>query len=110
MKTKEILNLDFRKEENKIIIQKVLRQIKPLSKYTDEIPIIDLEKTLKVLCVKYNFCQSNFYIDFKANKDYPVYKIVFMNVNKQYKIYGICLYELFAKSVIQIYTLTRKEK
>ena len=43
MTTEEILNLDYRKEESKTKIQKVLRKIKPLSKYSeeDDIPLVD---------------------------------------------------------------------
>ena len=49
MKTEQILNLDFRKEENQGIIQKVLRKIKPLSKYSDEVvPIEAIEKLVRV--------------------------------------------------------------
>lgn len=55
MKTEQIMNLDYRKEENQKIIQKVLRQVKPLSKFSDEeqIPIEMLEKTVSVLTNKY---------------------------------------------------------
>ena len=55
MKTEQILNLDYRKEESQEIIQKVLRKIKPLSKYSDEsnIPIEAIEKLIRVLVQKY---------------------------------------------------------
>ena len=55
MKTEQILNLDYRKKENKEIIQKVLRKIKPLSKYSDEVdvPIEAIEKLIHVLVQKY---------------------------------------------------------
>ena len=55
MKTEDIINLDCRKEENKEIIQKVLRKIKPLSRYPDgcDIPFEAIEKAITVMCKKY---------------------------------------------------------
>ena len=51
MKTEDIINLDCRKEENKEIIQKVLRKIKPLSRYPDgcDIPFEAIEKAITVM-------------------------------------------------------------
>ena len=56
MTTKEVMNLDYREEENQEIIQKVLRQIKPLSRYSDEceIPFEAIEKAIVVMSKKYN--------------------------------------------------------
>ena len=55
MRTDQILNLDYREEESKEIIQKVLRKIKPLSRYSldEDVPIEALEKLIKVMVHKY---------------------------------------------------------
>ena len=45
MTTNEIINLDYREKKNQEIIQKALRKIKPLSKYSEEyVPYSALEK------------------------------------------------------------------
>ena len=63
------MNLDCRKEENKEIIQKVLRKIKPLSKYSvgECIPISALEKAITVMTKKYNMHIREFVLDIQSN-------------------------------------------
>lgn len=56
MKTEDILSLDCRKEENKRIIQKALRKLKPFKRYEDDdddIPQEKVEKFMEVLQRKY---------------------------------------------------------
>ena len=55
MKTEDILNLDYRKEENQEAIQRVLRKIKPLSKFSEDenIPFEKLEKLIGLYQNKY---------------------------------------------------------
>ena len=96
------MNLDCRKEENKEIIQKVLRKIKPLSKYSvDEcIPISALEKAITVMTKKYNMHIREFVLDTQSNAKNGIWRVVIINDNDLSileVIYGITLYEAFAK-------------
>lgn len=125
MKTDEIINLDYRKEESKEIIQKVLRKIKPLSKYSDEsnIPIEAIEKLIRVLVQKYEITPQWMSMSYFE----PILGIYSIGVKTttDHKwlgtVYGMCLYEVFAKLAIKMYsevksgnipvrTMTKEEK
>lgn len=125
MKTEQILNLDYRKEENREIIQKVLRKIKPLSKYSDEInvPIEAIEKLVRVMVQKYEITPQWMSMSYFE----PVLGIYSIGVKTttDHKwlgtVYGMCLYEVFAKLAIKMYadirlgnipvkTMTKEEK
>lgn len=125
MKTEEILNLDYRKEENQEIIQKVLRKIKPLSKYSDEsnVPIEAIEKLVRVLVQKYEITPQWMSMSYFE----PILGIYSIGVKTttDHKwlgtVYGMCLYEVFAKLAIKMYsevksgnipvkTMTKEEK
>lgn len=113
MTTKEIINLDYRKEENKEIIQKVLRQIKPLSKYPDgcDIPFHDLEKAVTVMCKKYKMRVNQLIPDIQANDKSVVWRAWLLNETNLKTIdmvYGISLYEVLAKISIRLYAEIRK--
>lgn len=114
MKTEQIMNLDYRKEENQKIIQKVLRQVKPLSKFSDEeqIPIEMLEKTVSVLTNKYEIQPQWITCGFRG----PIrggigYYSVGVKTTTDHKWLGDAsgrtIYELFAKLVIKMYTHVR---
>ena len=113
MKTEDILNLDCRKEENKKIIQKVLRKIKPLSKYSDEceIPLEAIEKLLAVMCKKYCVNIKEITANVLANDKQIIWKATIINENEfallNY-VYGISIYEVLSKSTIYIYTKVKK--
>lgn len=108
MKTEQILNLDYRKEENQEIIQKVLRKIKPLSKYSEEeqVPIESIEKLIQVLCQKYNITPQWMSMSFSEPK-LSIYSIG-VKTTTDHKwlgnVYGMCLYEVFAKLAIKMYS------
>ena len=111
MKTEQILNLDFRKKENKKIIQKVLRKIKPLSKYSDEedIPLEKIEKVVKVLANKYEITPQWLNMSYRSN-ECSIYSIgIKTTTNHKWlgNVYGMCLYELFAKMAIKMYSEIR---
>ena len=114
MKTEQILNLDYRKEESKEIIQKVLRKIKPLSKYSEEeqIPIEVIEKVIRVLCTKYEITPQWMNISFRDGIT-NIYSIG-VKTTTDHKwlgnVYGICLYEVFAKLVIKMYSEVKSGK
>ena len=124
MKTEQILNLDYRKEENQEIIQKVLRKIKPLSRYSDEsnIPIEAIEKLVRVLVQKYEIMPQWMTMSyFEPNHNIYSIGIKTMTDNEWLgTVYGMCLYEVFAKLAIKMYsevksgnvlmrTITKKE-
>lgn len=125
MKTEQILNLDYRKEESQEIFQKVLRKIKPLSKYSDEsnIPIEAIEKLVRVLVQKYEITPQWMSMSYFE----PILGIYSIGVKTttDHKwlgtVYGMCLYEVFAKLAIKMYsevksgnipvrTMTKEEK
>ena len=110
MKTEQILNLDFRKEENQEIIQKVLRKIKPLSKYSDEVvPIEAIEKLVRILVQKYEITPQWMTMSF-FEKTHIIYSIGIKTTNDHKwvgTVYGSCLYEVFAKLAIKMYSEVR---
>ena len=113
MTTNEILQLDCREEKNQKIIQKVLRKIKPLSKYSDEedIPFSAIEKAIVVMCKKYCVRIRDFVPDVWSNESHTIWKAWIINDTNHETIdtvYGITLYEVFAKCAIRLYTEVKK--
>lgn len=125
MKTEQILNLDYRKEESQEIIQKVLRKIKPLSRYSDEtnIPIEAIEKLVHVLVKKYEIMPQWMSMSY-FESILSIYSISIKTTTDDKwlgTVYGMCLYEVFAKLAIKMYseiksgnvpvrTMTKEEK
>lgn len=113
MTTKDVLNLDCRVDKNKKIIQKVLKQIKPLSKYSDEseIPFEAIEKAITVMCKKYMLRIRDFAPDVLANDNNLIWRATLEN-ETNFKVldvvYGITVYEVFAKAAIRLYAEVRK--
>lgn len=113
MTTNEVINLDYREKKNKIIIQKVLRKIKPLSKYPDgsEIPLNDLEKVITIISKKYPLRVRELYPDIWSNDKLIIWKATLMN-ETTFKVigsvYGVSIYEVFAKIVIKLYSEIKK--
>ena len=108
MKTEDILNLDYRKEKNKEIIQRVLRKIKPLSKFSDEeeIPLEAIEKVVRVMVNKYEITPQWVMMSFHE-EDRIIYSISVKETSEGKWLgnaYGICLYEAFAKLAIKMYS------
>ena len=113
MTTKQIINLDYRKEENQETIQKVLRKIKPLSKYSDEyeIPFSALEKAITVMCKKYCMQLRDLTPDMWSNHNHTIWRATLINETNLKTIeivYGISLYEVFAKTAIRLYAEVKK--
>ena len=113
MTTKEIINLDYREKRNQEIIQRVLRQIKPLSRYSDEceIPFSALEKAITVMCKKYCMRIRDFAPDVWSNNDCTIWSATLINeitLKTIDMVYGVSLYEVFAKCAIRLYTEVRK--
>ena len=113
MSTKQLLNLDCRKEENQKIIQKVLRQIKPLSRYSDEenTPFSALERAITIMCKKYCMRIAELTPDVLANDKHIIWKAKLINETNSKTIdnvYGVSFYEVLAKSAIRLYAEVKK--
>ena len=117
MKTEQILKLDYRKEESQEIIQKVLRKIKPLSKYSDEsnVPIEAIEKLIRVLVQKYEITPQWMTMSYfePTIGIYGIYSIS-VKTTTDHKwlgsVHGMCLYEVFAKLAIKMYSEVKSGK
>lgn len=108
MKTEQILNLDYRKKETKEIIQKVLRKIKPLSKCSEEhdIPLEAIEKVVRIISQKYEIVPQWMVISLYESA-INVYSISVKTADTHQwlgNVYGMCLYEVFAKLAIKMYS------
>lgn len=111
MTTNQVLRLDCREKENAKIIQKVLKQIKPLSKYSgEEVPLWAVEKAISVMSKKYNVRVREFSPDVWANKNETIWRATVVDETNlsTISIYGISLYEVFAKVAVQMYSMVRK--
>lgn len=114
--TDQVLNFDYSKEENKKIIQKVLTQIKPLSKFSDEeeIPLELLEKTVSVLVNKYAIIPQWISMNYKGLRKGTIVTYscgVKRSDTHEWlgTVYASSLYELFTKLAIKIYSEVRSE-
>lgn len=110
MTTNEILQLDCRKEENKQIIQKVLKKIGPLSKYSEEeqVPFEKVEKLVVVLSKKYNMYVRELMSDAWSNSNDIIWEATVIGGTKPVTIRPVCglsLYEVFAKIAICMYSI-----
>lgn len=113
MTTSQVLNLDCREKKNKEIIQKVLRQIKPLSRYSDEddIPFAAIEKAIVVMCKKYMMRVNSLTPDVWSNNEHAIWRAWLTNDTNLETIdivYGISLYEIFAKIAIRLYSEVKR--
>lgn len=111
MKTEEILNLDFRKEESKFIIQKALKKISFFSKFENEdVPIEAIELFIGKVSKKYDVLPQNMRM-FLLDNGLFMYAIdvkKMSNYEYLWTIHGICLYEVFAKLAINLYVQIKK--
>lgn len=110
MKTEDILQLDCREKENKKIVQKVLRKIKPLSKCSEEIvPMEMLERVLRIIEKKYGYHIFMIFPDTYSSDDGIIWRAEVSSkktdkISYNKNIYGITFYEVIAKSVIYMYS------
>ena len=114
MTTKELLNLDYRDKQNKQIIQKALLRIKPLSKFSDEeyVPFEAVEKLLHLIGSKYKVWVKDITLDSQVGDGYDVSRAHIIhedNLETMEIVFGMCMYELFAKVVIFLWSEVKKE-
>lgn len=115
MTTSEIINLDFRKKENQEIIQRVLRKIKPLAKCSEEeiVPLEMLEKVVHNICLKYKVHVDEISPNIHANDEETIWCVTLKNeidFEEVSIVFGISIYELFAKMVIKLYSWIRGDR
>ena len=112
MTTKQILDLDYREEKNKKIIQKCLCKFKPFAKYSDEIvPLEMLEKFMCKLSIKYQI-YPQYITPIYLKNEVIQYSISIKRTDTNDwlgSVYACCLYELVAKSCIKMYSDIKKE-
>ena len=114
MKTNDLLNLDCREEKSKRIIQKALKIIKPLAKYSDEqiIPLEKIEKAINIMTNKYAMC-IQWITPSKCEEKYMLYSLSIKN-DDDYSwvgtVYGVTIYEVFAKCAILMYATIKGKK
>ena len=111
MTINEILELDFRDASARKLVQLELKKIKPLSKISGDVPLEKLEKTLYVLLENYAIFVQNIGCDNRSCDGFLLYNLSLVDLKDLHiigKVWGISIYELFAKSVIFAYAITRK--
>lgn len=109
----QLLNLDCREEGSEEILQKYLKKIKPLVKYkgVEDVPFYKIEKVITVLSKKYNIRVREFVPDVWANDGETIWRAILIddrNLNQAGIIYGLSLYEVFAKTAIYMYSVKEK--
>ena len=109
MTTNQILQLDCREERNIKIIQKVLKKIGPLSKYSGEeqVPFEKVEKLVTVLSKRYNIRVKDFIPDVWSNDNESIWMATIVDDNTLQTIklvFGLSVYEVFAKAAICMYS------
>lgn len=115
MTTYDILNLDYREKENVKKIQKVLLKIKPLMKFSDEevIPIEALDKIIYLICKKYKVWVRSIMQSPKSSDYGNIWSCQIVDTDTLdtiQEIYGITIYEVFAKVVIYLWSVKEKGK
>lgn len=112
MTMNQLLNLDYREEECKTLIQRYLKKIKPLSKWDDcDVPFEKIEKVITVLSKKYNMRIREFVPDVWSNNEETIWRATLIddrNLNQAGIIYGLSLYEVLAKTAIYMYSIREK--
>lgn len=102
----EILNLDFNKEENVDIMQKVLKKIKPFSKIEGKVEIEMLERFIQKMSKKYHIMIQWITPTFTDKIDI-MYSASFKRTDNHSwlgNVYGKSIYELYTKIAVKMYT------
>ena len=115
MRVRDILQLDYKEEENKEVIQNMLKKIKPFSKYEDEdVEMSKIEKFIGVATKKYDlYVRDIMFASIVTDNNEILYNLhLYRESDLQIicEIYGCELYELMAKTAIYIYALIKNEK
>ena len=114
MKVKEILNLNYSNPQDKNIMQKKLRGIKPFRNIpvNVEIPLESLERYISLVQRKYAL-QVDYICPVFIPEELNLYSVTVRNTcTNEYLtyIYGKTIYEVFVKVSILYYALTKSGK
>lgn len=109
MTTEQILNLECKTEEEKRIIQKELKKIKPFKKYSEEenVKINDLEKLIFVLSKRYMMRIREITFHFMVNENAWVWRSVLISDKTLHTLnvcYGTNVYDILSKSALMMYS------
>lgn len=110
MTIKEIINLDYRVEENREKIQRALRKIKPLSNYPEgeEISLEKVEKLVWKLSLRYKMRIRSIMPDLWASDKSIIWVAYIVNeedlTDYGVRICGITMYEVLAKAALFMYS------
>ena len=119
MKLSQVLDMNVKHTEDaEETLQEWLRKIKPFAGYTDEIvPLEKLEKLIWALSDKYDIAAKymTFAMSNKAEDEPNTYRLSFAKKNSPVCswggcVYGITIYEVFAKGALFLYANTRKQE
>lgn len=118
MTTKEVVGLDCTVDENMEILQRVLRQIKPLSKYSGEVPRWAIEKVIHSMCHKYKLWVKEIAQDPWSNAKFDIWRVTLVEDDlekvsewgKIKPVFGATIYEALAKTAILIYSMIKTGK
>lgn len=105
----QILDLDCSEENNKAILQWYLTKIKPLVKYrkVENVPLDKILKVIRIVSKRYNIRLKEVIPDMWSNDNEIIWKAILIDENTldiKY-IYGLSLYEIFAKVAIYMYLM-----
>lgn len=119
MNAKQILDIDYRIEENKKELNKFLWKVKPARKLfeknnytkTQLIPLELLEQIIHGICKRYGYSQQGIK-EYWENGEFVYYNCSVLNSKREWVgyVYGKALWELEAKLLIKIYAEIMKEK
>lgn len=118
MTTKQVIELDCQVDENMQVLQKVLKQIKPLAKYSEEVPQWAIEKVIHSMCHKYKLWVREIAQDPWSNSKFDIWRVsVFLDdeslsyeQGKLQPIFGATIYEALAKAAVLIYSTVKTGK
>lgn len=113
MTVNQIMQLDCRCKQNREVIQSELKKIKPLAKYSKEeqVPFEKVEKLIVVLSKRYNVRVRDFVPDTWSSSDGTIWRAMITNdvtLEMLKLVYGLTLYECFAKTAIYMYSIREK--
>lgn len=109
MKLEDIMNLNFEDDKSYEIMQKALKKIKAFSKYED-ISLEQLEKFVTKIVCKYDVILHYIMISKVDNR--LLYSLSTRNEKGKWlgTVYGISLYEIYAKLSIKLYSMVKNEE
>lgn len=118
MTARQVVDLDCTVDENMEVLQEVLRKIKPLSKYSGEVPQWAIEKVIHSMCYKYHVWVKEIAQDPWSNAKMDIWRVSVVDDSpdkvadwgKIKPVFGVTIYEALAKTAILIYSMVKTGK